>query len=41
MNITVKRKYIVEYLKKYKRFNENFKEKHKDIRSVLLNYMIQ
>lgn len=41
LNITVKRKYIVEYLKKYKWFNENFKEKHKDIRSVLLNYIIQ
>lgn len=41
MNITVKRKYIVEYLKRYKWFNDNFKEKHKDIRSVLLNYIIQ
>jgi len=41
LNITVKRKYIVEYLKRYKWFNDNFKEKHKDIRSVLLNYIIQ
>ena len=41
MNITVKKKYIINYLKKYKWFNENFKEKHKDIRSVLLNYIIQ
>jgi phosphorylcholine metabolism protein LicD len=39
--LTVKRKYIVEYLKGYKWFNDNFKEKHKDIRSVLLNYIIQ
>jgi hypothetical protein len=36
--VDVSRKYIVEYLNKYKWFRDNFKTKHKDIRSVLLNY---
>jgi hypothetical protein len=36
LNIT--RTHIIDYLSKYKWFNDNFKAKHKDIRSVILNY---
>lgn len=36
--INITRTHIVEYLSKYKWFNDNFKAKHKDIRSVILNY---
>ncbi len=38
--ISISRKYIVDYLQKYKWFRDNFREKYKDIRSVLLNYEI-
>jgi hypothetical protein len=40
ININVNRKYFITYLQKYKWFNDNFREKYKDIRSVLLNYVL-
>jgi len=40
LNISVNRKYFITYLQKYKWFTDNFREKYKDIRSVLLNYIL-
>jgi hypothetical protein len=39
--INITRTHIVDYLSKYKWFNDNFKQKHKDIRSVILNYTFE
>jgi hypothetical protein len=38
--INITRTHIVDYLGKYKWFNDNFKAKHKDIRSVIVNYTL-
>ena len=38
--ITINRSYIVLYLSKYKWYKDNYREKYKDIRSVIMNYII-
>jgi hypothetical protein len=38
--ITVNRTYIVAYLAKYKWYKDNYREKYKDIRSVIMNHTI-
>lgn len=39
--IDVTRKYIVDYFNKYKWFRNNFKARHKELSSVLMNYTIK
>lgn len=38
--ITINRSYIVSYLAKYKWYKDNYREKYKNIRSVIMNYII-
>lgn len=39
-HIVINRTYIITYLEKYKWFNDNYRTKYKDIRSVIMNHVI-